>query len=226
VAEWEWNPDTFLDEMREEVPGYEELQSAVADATEGVDAARVLELGTGTGETALRVLARHPAAAWVGVDASDAMLARARARLPGADLRLGRLEDELPEGPFGLVVSVLAVHHLAAEAKRDLFRRVASVLAPAGRFVLGDLVVPRPGEAGPIFVDWQMDVPDTAADQLEWLGEAGFLARAKHVRPDLAVIVAGLPAAAASTDVPGAPEPRGEAAKESVDNGREGATDS
>jgi SAM-dependent methyltransferase len=206
VAEWEWNPDTFLDEMREEVPGYEQLQAAVADAADGVGAGRVLELGTGTGETALRVLDRHPAAEWIGVDASDAMLARARERLPTADLRLGRLEDELPKGPFGLVVSVLAVHHLAAEAKRDLFRRVASVLTLGGRFVLGDLVVPRPGENGPIFVDWQMDVPDTAADQLAWLGEAGFVARATHVRPDLAVFVADLPVAAATTGVPGSPE--------------------
>jgi tRNA (cmo5U34)-methyltransferase len=223
MAEWEWDPDTFLVEMREEVPGYEELQAAVADATAGIDAARVLELGTGTGETALRVMARHSTAAWVGVDASDAMLGRARQRLPAADLRLGRLEDELPRGPFGLVVSVLAVHHLAADAKRYLFRRVASVLAPGGRFVLGDLVVPRPGEAGSIFVDWQMDVPDTAADQIEWLGEAGFVARAVHVRPDLAVIVAGPPAATAADP---SPETRDGAARESVDSGRKGATGS
>jgi tRNA (cmo5U34)-methyltransferase len=226
VADWEWNPDTFLDEMREEVPGYEELQAVVADATDGVDATRVLELGTGTGETALRVLARQPAAEWVGVDASATMLARARERLPGAELRLGRLEDELPDGPFGLVVSVLAVHHLAAEAKRDLFRRVASVLAPGGRFVLGDLVVPRPGEAGPIFVDWQMDVPDTTADQLDWLREAGLVARATHVRPDLAVIVADLPVAAADAGGSGKSGTRGEAAQESVDHGHEGPTNS
>ncbi|HET7648461.1 MAG TPA: class I SAM-dependent methyltransferase [Gaiellaceae bacterium] len=187
---WEWNPDTYLDEMHEEIPGYEELQDAAAGATEGVDARAVLELGFGTGETALRVLARHPGARWVGVDASEPMLARARERLPEADLRLGRLEDELPAGPFDLVVSTLAVHHLRADAKRDLFRRVARVLRPGGRFVLADLVVPRPGEEGPIVVDWEMDVPDSAADQVAWLREAGFRAEAEHVRADLAVIVA------------------------------------
>jgi tRNA (cmo5U34)-methyltransferase len=194
VTEWEWNPDTFLEEMRAEVPGYEELQDAVAAATAGVDAWRVLELGTGTGETAARVLAQHPGAEWIGVDGSEPMLGRARERLPGADLRLARLEGELPAGPFDLVVSTLAVHHLDAAAKRDLFRRVAAVLRPGGRFVLGDLVVPPPGEAGPIFVDWEMDVPDSAADQLEWLREAGFEARTEHVRADLAVLVADLPA--------------------------------
>jgi tRNA (cmo5U34)-methyltransferase len=45
-------------------------------------------------------------------------------------------------------VSALAVHHLTAEAKADLFRRAAEALSPAGRFVLGDVVVPaRPEDA-------------------------------------------------------------------------------
>lgn len=189
-----WNPDTYLDEMAAEIPGYDELQEAAAAATDGLDVRAALELGVGTGETALRVLARHPDARWTGIDASEPMLARARERLPGADLRLGRLEDDLPAGPFDLAVSTLAVHHLRAEAKRDLFRRVARVLRPGGRFVLADLVVPRPGEAGPIFVDWEMDVPDSAADQVAWLRETGFEADAAHVRADLAVIVADLPA--------------------------------
>jgi tRNA (cmo5U34)-methyltransferase len=199
VGAWEWNPDTYLADMLDEIPGYEELQDAAAAATEGVDARRVLELGTGTGETARRVLARHPDAAWVGLDASEAMLQRARERLPGADLRAARLEEELPAGPFDLVVSTLAVHHLDAVAKRDLFRRVAGALRPGGRFVLADLVVPRPGEDGPIAVDWEMDVPDSAADQAAWLREAGFVARAEHVRADLAVIVAELPPAPSAT---------------------------
>jgi tRNA (cmo5U34)-methyltransferase len=193
VTEWEWNPDTYLDEMHEEIPGYEELQEAAAAATAGVAARNVLELGTGTGETALRVLGRHPGARWVGVDASAAMLERAGERLPRAELLLGRLEDGLPTGPFDLVVSTLVVHHLDAAGKRDLFRRVARVLEPGGRFVLADLVVPRPGEEGPIFVDWTTDVPDGAADQVRWLEEAGFETRAEHVRADLVVIVADLP---------------------------------
>ncbi len=196
---WEWDPETYLAAMLEEIPGFEELEAAVADATAGVAAHAVLELGTGTGETALRVLAVHPGARWVGIDASAAMLRRAAERLPNADLRVGRLEDDLPAERFDLVVSALVVHHLDAAAKRDLFARVARVLAPGGRFVLGDLVVPRAGEAGPIEVDGVMDVPDTAADQLAWLREAGFEASAEHVRADLAVLVADLPASVGKT---------------------------
>ena len=192
VGEWEWNPDTYSAEMAAEIPGYEELQEAVVAATEGSAAARVLELGTGTGETALRVQARHPEAGWVGIDASEAMLARARQRLPGAELRLQRLEDALPPGPFDLVVSALAVHHVDGAGKRDLFGRVAGVLRPGGRFVLGDLVVPAEGGEGPIHVDWVMDLPDSVEDQLAWLRAAGFEAEASVVRVDLAVLRATL----------------------------------
>jgi tRNA (cmo5U34)-methyltransferase len=193
VSEWQWDPDTYLAEMAAEIPGYGELQDAVVAATAGVRAARVLELGTGTGETALRVLARQPAASWVGIDASEPMLGRARERLPHAELRLGRLEDELPPGPFDLVVSALAVHHLDGAGKRDLFSRVVGVLRPGGVFVLGDVVVPVPGVEGPIEIDWDMDKPDTIDDQLAWLRAAGFeAAAASSVRVDLAVFRARL----------------------------------
>jgi tRNA (cmo5U34)-methyltransferase len=183
----EWNPDTYLDEMHDEIPGYDELQDAVAGAVEGT---RILELGTGTGETALRILARLPAASWTGIDADEGMLGRARERLPHADLHLARLEDPLPEGPFDAVVSVLAVHHLDAHAKRDLFTRVWRI---SDVFVLGDLVVPEDPDDAVIEVDGVHDVPSSVPEQLAWLREAGFDAEASYVRPDLAVLVARRP---------------------------------
>lgn len=193
MTEWEWDPETYLATMLDEIPGYEELQEAVVAATSAIDARNVLELCTGTGETGLRVWPKHPGARWMGIDASEAMLARAQERLPDADLRLQRLEGPLPEGPFDLVVSVLAVHHLDGAGKRDLFSRVAGVLRPGGRFVLGDVVVPAAGEQGPIEIDRVMDLPDSVADQLSWLETAGFAAEARSVRVDLAVFDALLP---------------------------------
>jgi tRNA (cmo5U34)-methyltransferase len=183
MSDVEWDPDTYLPEMFTEIPGYEELEAAVAAAANAFAPDSVLELGTGTGETALRIDARS----WTGIDSSEAMLARAKERLPAADLRLSRLEDPLPAGPFDLVVSALAVHHLDADGKRDLFKRVAQV---SDTFVLGDIVTPeRPGDAV-IHMDGVYDIPHSVEEQSAWLGEAGFDVEATYVRPDLAVFVA------------------------------------
>jgi tRNA (cmo5U34)-methyltransferase len=183
MSDVEWDPDTYLPEMVAEIPGYEELQAAVAAAGNAFAPDAVLELGTGTGETALRIPARR----WTGIDSSEAMLARARERLPDADLRLSRLEDPLPEGPFDLVVSALAVHHLDGDGKRDLFTRVAQV---TDVFVLGDVVVPERPEEAAIEIDGVYDVPSSVAEQSAWLREAGFDVEATYIRPDLAVFVA------------------------------------
>jgi tRNA (cmo5U34)-methyltransferase len=193
LAELEWNPELYPHEIRVEIPRFDDFQDAVARATLGVEARSALELGVGTGETARRVRALHPGTAWTGIDASEAMLGRAREALPEADLQLTRLEDPLPAGPFDLVVSALAVHHLDSNGKRDLFHRVAAALRPQGCFVLGDVVVPERPEDARIEIDWVVDLPDSAADQLEWLKEAGFVPELTWSHRDLAVIRATLP---------------------------------
>jgi tRNA (cmo5U34)-methyltransferase len=184
----DWNPDTYLDQMLAEIPSYLNLQEEVARATEGLDVSRVLELGVGTAETARRILERHPKATWTAIDASEAMLGRAREALPDADLRLGRLEDPLPDGPFDLVVSSLVVHHLNGADKRDLFGRVFDALRPGGTFVLGDVVVPEDPSDAQIEIDWVVDLPDRLDDQLEWLGAAGFESQVTWSYKDLAVV--------------------------------------
>jgi len=187
VTQWQWNPETYLSEMLADIPGYVELQEQTAAATHG-EAAEILELGVGTGETARRVLELHPQARLTGIDSSPEMLDRARAALAEADLRLGRLEDPLPEGPFDLVYSTLVVHHLDGAGKRDLFRRIAEVLRPGGRFVLADVVVPEDPADARIEIDWVMDLPDRLDDQLTWLRETGLDPETLWTEKDLAVV--------------------------------------
>jgi tRNA (cmo5U34)-methyltransferase len=190
VSQFHFDPSTYLDLMREEVPAYEQLQEAVAGATDGIVVSAVLDLGTGTRETLVRVLERHPRSRAVGVDASAAMLKSAAGRLGGhsVELVVADLSDPLPEGSFDLVTSALAVHHLDGAGKAALFGRIARVLRPGGRFVLGDVVVPEdPADVGtPIDDDY--DQPSTLADQLEWLSEAGFDVSVVWSERDLAVV--------------------------------------
>jgi tRNA (cmo5U34)-methyltransferase len=91
VTQWHWDPESYLASMLDEVPSYPELQDRTAAATADIDAREILELGIGTGETTRRVLKLHPGAHLTGIDASEAMLVRAREEFPTAHLRTGRL---------------------------------------------------------------------------------------------------------------------------------------
>ena len=191
MGQFHFTPDTYLSLMLEEVPTYEELQDRAVAATKGVSATRILELGTGTGETTRRLLALHPKATVVGIDSSPEMLAVAQRELGAVlDGRVADIAEELPPGPFDLVVSALTVHHLDSFGKAELFRRVAAALRPGGRFVLADVVVPeRPEDAvTPLTPDF--DLPDPADEQLAWLDGAGFEARIVWASKDLAILVA------------------------------------
>lgn len=162
-AQLHWDPDTYLETIRSEVPRYDELQAETIAAIPFAPR-RVLELGVGTGETARRLLERHPEAQLTGLDSSAEMVFRTR-ELPGvSEVRLARMEDPLPDGPWDLVISVLSVHHLDAAGKRDLFRRVRE---HSRALVIGDVVeVPAERRVAPL--EEGFDMPSPASDQAEW----------------------------------------------------------
>jgi tRNA (cmo5U34)-methyltransferase len=158
---------------------------------------RILDLGAGTGLLSARIADAHPGAELHLLDAAPAMLEQAMTTLgDGATPHVGDLNDPLPAGPFGAVVSSLAIHHLDDAAKRELFARVHAALEPGGVFVNADQV------AGPtpLFAQWYatwheqtsvalgatrqewdeslerraFDRCATLRDQLTWLSDAGF----------------------------------------------------
>jgi ubiquinone/menaquinone biosynthesis C-methylase UbiE len=101
-----------------------------------IEPGRALDAACGTGRHAA-VLAElgHEV---VGVDASPAMLERARERIPGADFRIGELEAlPLDAGAVDLAVCSLALTHL--EAPEPAVAELARVVRPGGRIVLSDV---------------------------------------------------------------------------------------
>lgn len=190
-----WSPDGYIEFAREEIPAYDDLQQHLVDASRRVHAHRILDLGSGTGETARRLLDAHPHAELHGIDASEQMLAAARESLAGrpAHFRTGQLEHPLPSGEYDLVASALAVHHLTPAEKRQLFERVAAILPPGGRFVLADVVIPDdPEDTVTILSDY--DRPSSIPDHLDWLQAIGLEPHLCWTQADLAVIAADRPA--------------------------------
>lgn len=95
---------------------------------------RVADLGCGTGA----VLQWLPEGS-IGVDREEAMLDAAGKRVPGADLRLGSLEDlPLEAGEVDVALCALVLHHVPD--LQAVFAEVARVLRPDGRLVVLDMV--------------------------------------------------------------------------------------
>jgi ubiquinone/menaquinone biosynthesis C-methylase UbiE len=118
---------------------------------------RVLDIGTGTGRL-LELLAPRVTMA-LGVDASRAMLALARARLarPGLTHCAVRLADmyRLPLGDAGydLVLLHMVLHH--AEDPAGVLAEAARVLRPGGRLIVVDLAAHEPTPAtAPLAFRW------------------------------------------------------------------------
>ena len=192
--EWGFDPATYAETVRAEIPGYEEFQELVVEtARDGWSGGRVLELGTGTGETARRLLDGLDRAELVCVDESAEMLAEAAKVLPADRVRFvkSRLQGPLPDGRFELVVSSLAIHHLDNDEKPGLFTRIRAALAPGARFVLADVIVPDDPASAGIPLTPGYDKPSPLADQLRWLRDAGFEpVDVIWRRDDLAIVVA------------------------------------
>ncbi|CAH2604940.1 Transcriptional regulator, ArsR family / Methyltransferase fusion [Rhodovastum atsumiense] len=117
------------------------VETALLGLLPEAELGRVLDIGTGTGRL-LEVLAPRVASG-LGVDASRAMLALARARLarPGLTHCAVRLADmyrlPLPDAAFDLVVLQMVLHY--AEDPASALAEAARVLRPGGRLVVVDL---------------------------------------------------------------------------------------
>ncbi|GMG80878.1 class I SAM-dependent methyltransferase [Paralimibaculum aggregatum] len=203
-------------ERRRLVPDLDEFYDAGVAALGALPrGARVLDLGAGTGLFAARVALAHPGARLVLQDVAPGMLALAGARfaglgLPAPETRLADMAGSLPEGRFDAVISALAIHHLEHPAQAALFRGIARILAPGGRFVDAEQIL-QPDPAAEAAADraWEAaaraagagdaalaaararmahDRCATVTDLLAWLGAADFAAHCPWARGRFAVL--------------------------------------
>jgi len=106
----------------------------------------ILDIGCGTGETALG-LAPHCARVQA-VDVSREMVSCAAAKAQQRGLanivfaQAGFLTCDYPAASFDAVISQLALHHLPDFWKHIALRRIHRLLKPGGRLLLQDAVLP------------------------------------------------------------------------------------
>ncbi len=216
---------SFADRRRSLVPLLELQEDVIARVLAGNarPIRRFLDLGAGAGAVSELVLATQPESAGVLVDFSEPMLERVAATLADydgrwevvrGDLSQSSWQDALPAGDYDAVVSGLAIHHLSAARKRELFAEAFALLAPGGVFANMDYVAidgplrglfdeqmaanasheaaEHAGEAQDVDFDGDEDQPDTVAEQLSWLRDAGFEQTEVHFKWAEAAVFGGI----------------------------------
>lgn len=142
---------------------------------------RVLDLGAGDGKVSETIMDGYPHSRAVLVDFSTPMMDRGRqqlSRFEGRyvyvhwDMNRGDWPEELA-GPYDVVASSAAIHHLDNARKRWLAHRVIEHVAPGGVFANYDL------HRDPAAEFRDDEVHDrrcaTLAEATAWLDEAGFV---------------------------------------------------
>lgn len=198
--------DTLTGEYTEAIercfPRYREMLWALLNyLPEGRQFQSVLELGCGTGNLSVLLRDAFPGAQLRLVDVSGESLTACRSRF--ADESAVEFEQQdfrqlsYGQGEFDLIVSSIAIHHLVAPEKQELFKNCRTWLAEDGVFSFADQCAGVTENvrnrhlqnwkelsfgAGTTDDEWQMwqqhqaehDHHDTLPDQLKWLEQAGF----------------------------------------------------
>lgn len=148
--------------------------SAVAESS-AAPAARILELGSGPGFLAEKLLEAFAGIRYVGLDVSAAMHALAKERVGAHDARVTLVQRSLRDadwadglGRFEFIVTHQAVHELRHKHHaRGLHAQAREALAPGGAYLVCDHFL---GEGGMSNDQLYM----TVDEQREALHDAGF----------------------------------------------------
>lgn len=181
----------FGDELRHKVVDRALLSALLDYAGPGV----VADVGCGSGQITRYLADRH--APVVGVDLSAAMVERARAKVPEAELHVGSMTDlPVTDGTWAGIVASYSVVNLAPGQRRAAYAEFARALRPGGWLLLsfhvdndetamgGRLELTTWFEHDVALTFYYLD-PDVERAALE---AAGFVVRATTLRmPDPAV---------------------------------------
>ncbi len=165
----------------------------------------ILDLGAGTGLVSHMLAVHDDLAKFHLIDVAQDMLHEAKAneilsarnvKITCGDFRNLRTAVDAAAGTYNLIISALAIHHLTADEKRDLFSQIFTLLPAGGIFLNADQALGETPEIEEIYRShWlhavkennvsapelaaalermKEDKMDTLTNQLTWLKQSGF----------------------------------------------------
>ena len=181
------------------IPGFDDFYGVATSLIQSSSRPSVLDLGAGTGLLSSFIARKLPEAELTLIDLSEGMLEIAKQRFRGrahiSFITADYTKYEYPQ-QYDFVVSSLSIHHLTAEEKQQLYRRIYSLLNKNGIFVNADQVLGETAYVEQLYKsEWKnfvensglsrasidaayertkLDCMDTLGQQLDWLRKSGF----------------------------------------------------
>ena len=182
----------YDEHMRTYVEGDSAFYEYTATLLPEAEGANVLDLGCGTGLELEAYFKVNPKAKVTGIDLTEAMLNALRNKFPEKEMTLilgSYFDVPLGEEIYDAAVSVESLHHLTAENKLALYKKLLAALRERGTFVLTDYFAESEEEEKEYFQElkrirqeqgiaddafYHYDTPLTAEHEMDVLREAGF----------------------------------------------------
>ncbi len=128
MAEWYFQRGTFRPNL--------------IDALDLQAGQRVLDLGCGPARLAILHKRAHRSLEVTAADCDPEMLFIAERNVRKAKVDVQVVKQDLGhltlKGPYDRIYSALVFHHLTVQSKKRALKKISELLAPGGRFVLGD----------------------------------------------------------------------------------------
>lgn len=190
----------YDEQRRKLIPCFEEIyRIATALAVLEKDAPSVLDLGAGTGLMSNFILQKYPKSKLTLIDLSDGMLEIARARFSDHS-NIKYIASDYTKfdyiEQYDLVISSLSIHHMIDPEKKELFKKLYSIMTPGSIFINVDQVLGKTEYLETLYKsDWKKYIENSGLDpveissaiertkldrmstldqQLQWLIQAGF----------------------------------------------------
>ena len=202
---WDFDEYDWLDNYDERMRSlerlhYDETLSRIVQKSMAGAADLVLDIGTGTGNLAVKFLEKGCQV--IGLDPSAKMLrmAEKKAEKWGEQFDIRVCENPFLETPFfdntfDVVASTYAIHHITDDAKRLAIVEMKRVMKPDGRIVIGDVMFEDSADKARALLeypDMEDEYQPTLDTFLDMFSDEGFIAEAEQVADTVWIVLAEL----------------------------------